>query len=217
LSEISKIYKLNEIKIDEYKPRKNDDKFLNEIYSKRNGDKIQLIDKEEYYLLFQINKINKQLPNIDDIIFKDKISKQIFNKKKFNFNKSILEKIETNNFQDKDFKNIALNKKDIKSSIVNSINDNSLFNVDSLNLLYTIPENEFLLIVDNENKVYLTKIIGFNYKNFESKSINYKKYLLKSNMNIKNNISSSYDKLMEKKYKVEVNYSTLDRLKNFFK
>ena len=86
-----------------------------------------------------------------------------------------------------------------------------------MNLLYTIPENEFLLIVDNENKVYLTKITGFNYKNFESKNINYKNYLSKSNMNIKNNISSSYDKLMEEKYKVEVNYSTLDRLKNFFK
>ena len=217
LSEISKIYKLNEIMIDKYKPRKNDDKVLAEIYSKRNGDKIQLIDKDDYYLLFQINKISKELPNIDDIIFKDKVTKQIFNKKKFNFNKSILEKIETNNFQDKDFKNIALNTTDIKSSIVNSINDNTLFNIDSLNLLYTIPENEFLLIVDNENKVYLTKITGFNYKNFESKNINYKNYLSKSNMNIKNNISSSYDKLMEEKYKVEVNYSTLDRLKNFFK
>ena len=217
LSEISKIYKLNEIKINEYKPKKNDDKILAEIYSKRKGDKVQLIDKEEYYLLFQINKINKQLPKLDDIIFKDKVTKQIFNKKKFNFNKNILEKIETNNFQDQDFKNIALNKTDIKSSVVNSINDNTLFNIDSLNLLYTIPENEFLLIVDNENKVYLTKITGFNYKNFESKNINYKNYLFKSNMNIKNNISSSYDKLMEEKYKVEVNYSTLDRLKNFFK
>ena len=217
LSEISKIYKLNEIMVDEYKPRKNDDKVLAEIYSKRNGDKIQLIDKDDYYLLFQINKISKELPNIDDIIFKEKVTKQIFNKKKFNFNKSILEKIENNNFQDKDFKNIALNKTDIKSSIVNSINDDSLFNVDSLNLLYTIPENQFLLIVDNENKVYLTKITGFIYKNFESNNINYKNYLLKSNMNIKNNISSSYDKLMEEKYKVEINYSTLDRLKNFFK
>ena len=68
----------------------------------------------------------------------------------------------------------------------------------------------------NKN-VYLTKIIKFNYKTIDSNSDELKKYTIRSKLNIKNNVSSTYDDLLNQKYKVQVFENTLDRLKNYFK
>ena len=36
---------------------------LEEIYSRRNQDKIQLVDKNDYYLIFEISNVNKKILN----------------------------------------------------------------------------------------------------------------------------------------------------------
>ena len=105
----------------------------------------------------------------------------------------------------------------IEKLTIKSKNDNSFFNVDSLSLLYTIPKDDFLLIVDNEKNVYLTKVVNFNYKNFSNSSEEGKIYISRSNFRLKNNISNSYDDLLNTKYKVKINQNTLERLKNYFK
>ena len=43
----------------------NGDKIEEKIYAKRNENKIFLIDENEFYVLYQINKINKILPTLD--------------------------------------------------------------------------------------------------------------------------------------------------------
>ncbi len=45
----------------------------------------------------------------------------------------------------------------------------------------------------------------------------YKKYNDKSNNGIKNNMFSSYDLLLNKKYKVKINQKTLERVKNYYR
>ena len=154
---------------------------------------------------------------MNDKEFIDSVIEKIKNLEKFNFNKEILKKIETDNFSSEDFINISKSSDDIKKITIKSKDDNSFFNVDSLNLLYNLPENDFVLIVDNNKNVYLTKIIKFNYKTIDSNSDVLKKYTIRSKLNIKNNISSTYDDLLNQKYKVQVFENTLDRLKNYFK
>ena len=41
-------------------------KTYKEIYLNRESNKIQLIDKNDYYLLFKIEQIKKILPSLDD-------------------------------------------------------------------------------------------------------------------------------------------------------
>jgi len=176
-----------------------------------------LLDKEDYFLLYEINNVNKILPEITDKKFLETVLNDLRRVEKFNYNKNILKKIETNNFSENEFYKISNNKDIYVKALVNSINDNSTFNVDSLKLLYTIPINDFLLIVDNEKNVYLTRILNFINTNFEAKSDESKKYFTRSNFKIKNNISSSYDKLLSNKYSIEVNERTLARVENFFK
>ena len=196
---------------------KNGDKDLNEIYNLRNDAKINLLDKEDYYLLYQIDNINKILPDMSDENFSEEVLNALKRAEKFEYNKNLLKKIETDQFNEKDFDRITNDKKKYKKALVNSINDNSIFNVDSLKLLYTIPIGDFLLIVDNEKKVYLTKILNFINTKFESGLGENKKYFTRSNFKIKNRISSSYDKLLSNKYLIEVNERTLERVENFFK
>ena len=217
IENVIKRYDLNPNRINNVKNNKNEDSIVNEIYNKRNLSKVNLIDMDEYYLLYEIKNSRKILPDINDKEFVDNVIEKIKNLEKFNFNKEILKKIETDNFSNEDFNNISKSSDNIKKITIKSKDDNSFFNVDSLNLLYNLPENDFVLIVDNKKNVYLTKIIKFNYKTIDSNSDELKKYTIRSKLNIKNNVSSTYDDLLNQKYKVQVFENTLDRLKNYFK
>ena len=217
LKEISNNYSLSVSESKNFFKTNEDNTDLNEVYDLRNNTKINLLDKEDYFLLYEINNVNKILPEITDKKFLETVLNDLRRVEKFNYNKNILKKIETNNFSENEFYKISNNKDIYVKALVNSINDNSTFNVDSLKLLYTIPINDFLLIVDNEKNVYLTRILNFINTNFEAKSDESKKYFTRSNFKIKNNISSSYDKLLSNKYSIEVNERTLARVENFFK
>ena len=191
--------------------------YFSEIYKNRNGEKIQIIEYDEFYLLYEINKIEKLLPQTGNKEFRDKVVEKLKNLEKFNYNKEILQKIESKNFFDSDFIKIAKNEENISSAQINSIDDSTLFNVDSLNLLYTIPENDFLLIVDNNMNVYLTKVIDFEYNNFNEQSEEFNKSSIKSKFILKNYISMTYDDYINSKYDVNIFNNTIDRLKNYFK
>jgi len=191
--------------------------YFSEIYKNRNGEKIQIIEYDEFYLLYEISKIEKLLPKTGKQEFRDKVVEKLKNLEKFNYNKEILQKIESKNFFDSDFVKIAKNEGNINSAQINSIDDSSLFNVDSLNLLYTIPENDFLLIVDNNMNVYLTKVIDFEYNNFNEQSEEFNKSSIKSKIILKNYISMAYDDYINSKYDVNIFNNTIERLKNYFK
>ena len=214
---ISSKYKINLKKRNNYVKNISDEDFLQEIYDLRNENKTQLIDKEDYYLLFEIKNKSRILPNINDKNFIDLVINKLKSKEKFNYNKNILKEIETGNYNDNKFYQISKDKNEYKTVNIKSKNDNSFFNVDSLNLLYTIPKNDYLLIVDNNQNIYLTRINSFKYKNISTKDENFNKYLRKSNFSIRNSISTTYDEIINDKYNIVINYNTLDRLKNFFK
>ena len=138
--------------------------------------------------------------------------------KKIDFNKELLKKIETNKFNYDDFVNTAKDKKNIKELIVKSKNDKSFFNVDSLELLYSIPKNNYILIVDNDMKVYLTRVKDFIFKDFLNIEENIENSItLKSNFSIRDKLTKSYDNVLNQKYNVEVYNNTLERVKNYFK
>ena len=192
-------------------------KILNEIYNKRNENKFQIIDKENYYLIYEIKDIKRLNPNLNDKVFYDEVNKKLRSKYKFNFNKEILKEIELGKFNNKQFKDLETEDNKIEKLNIISKNDNSFFDVDSLNLLYTIPENDFLLIIDNDKNVYLTKVVKFNYKTIYKNSEDFEKFFIRSNFKLKNDISLTYDDLLGEKYKVVINENTLERVKNFFR
>jgi len=111
---------------------------------------------------------------------------------------------------------IKLGGDDIRSITLNSVKDNKKFDINSVEMLYSLPLKSITLINDEKEKIYLTKIISYEDKNVDQKSENFKSYINKENSNNRNNILKSYDIFLNNKYKVVLNQKTIERVKNFF-
>jgi peptidyl-prolyl cis-trans isomerase D len=168
-------------------------------------------------LLYQITKINNLLPNKNDTSFRDKVKNRILLKKKFDLNKNLFEKIQNKDFNDSDFENLVKNKENINSGIINSINDVSLFDETSLKLIYELPKNSFVMVSNRANNIFLAKINQITYENLKSTNENIQEYLAKTNINLIDDIYSSYDTSLNTKYEVKIFNNNIDRIKDYFK
>jgi len=188
------------------------------IYQKRNEDKIQLIDENEFYLLYEISKINKILPNLDDENFRNKVTEILYEKSKYEYNFKLINDIYNKKFNESNFVNLSNdNSTTIEQIQLNSVEDSNKFDINSVKLMYALPVNSFTLISDDEQNIYLAKVIKSNQKNIVKNSSVYENYNKKSNKKMRNNMFSSYDYLLNKKYKVKINQKTLERVKNYYR
>ncbi len=216
IQEISKKFNLTLEEIKDYKFNEESDLFK-EIYSKRSESKIKLIDKEDYYLLYEIFKLNKVLPDKNNIEFVNKVKKNLIVKKKYDFIQKLFEQIKNKELNDSKFVEIAKGKQNIKNTLIESINDNKYFDIKSLKLLYELSKGSFVLIGDANNKIYLAKINNINASKLLENSENSSKYLEKSNLKIVSDLYGSYDLSLNSKYKVKVFQKSIDRVKEYFR
>ena len=105
---------------------------------------------------------------------------------------------------------------EIKTIKLNSIKDNKKFDINAVEILYSLPINSFTLINDEKNNIYLAKVKKFNQILIEDDNIKLKEYVSKQNSNNKNKMLKSYDLYLNEKYKVVLNKKTIERVKNFF-
>jgi len=217
INEIKKKYNLDLVSINNYKVNIESEEILKEIYSKRKESKIQLIDKNDYFLLFEITKINKILPNKIDHKFIDKIKNNIFIKKKYDLHQELFKKIQEKKLDNNEFVKISQNQKNIENITINRITDNDKFDADSVKLIYSLTKESFSLITDKENKIYLAKIKNIYYDDLPKNDRITREYLKKSNTNVVSDIYSSYNLSLNTKYKVKIFQTTLDRVKNHFR
>ena len=217
INEIKKKYNLDLVSINNYKVNIESEEILKEIYSKRNESNIQLIDKNDYFLLFEITKIDKILPNKTDHKFIDKIKDNIFIKKKYDLHQELFKKIQEKKLDNNEFVKISQNQKNIENITINQITDNDKFDADSVKLIYSLTKESFSLITDKENKIYLAKIKNIYYDDLPKNDRITREYLKKSNTNVISDIYSSYNLSLNTKYKVKIFQTTLDRVKNYFR
>jgi len=110
IGELSKKLKIDLIIKNNYIFNEKADEILNKIYKKRNENKIQLIDENEFYILFEINKIKKILPSLDNLKFNNKIRNTLYTKKKYEYNRDIIDNIINKKFNGISFKKITEGK-----------------------------------------------------------------------------------------------------------
>ena len=219
-SSIEDIRKIYDLKIEYLSNYNNEDKnneIFKEIYEKRNDEKIQLLDKNDYYLLFEVTKINKVLPSKSEIKFIERVKENLILKKKYEYNKDLFQKIQDKKFNNDEFVKISKNGENLLNETIKSLDDNSMFDKDSVSLIYSLPENSFVLLTNDNNKIFLAKVNKIYTKNLPKNDIENSEYIEISNNKIVEEIYSSYDLALSKKYKVKVFQNTLDRIKNNFK
>ena len=218
IDQIKKKYDFNLTTLNNFKNNKTSDKILNFIYTKRNDDKIQIIDKNEYFLLYEIKKINKILPNKSDSNFIKLIKDNLIYNRTLDLYSELYKKIESKKLNNDEFIKIAKDIKNIKSTTINNINDNNTFDIESIKSIYLQPKQSFILIKGNEKKkIFLAKIKNIYTNNINKNNPRIKDYLAKSNNEIIGEISNSYNLLLGSKYKITYFQNSLERVKNYFR
>ena len=201
-------------KINKFSPSST--KRVNEdlIYSKRSTE-IDLIESGDSFLLYSITKKYDLSPDITNQDTKNEIIELAYQKEKFDLNRNVLEEIQNKKFDDNKFKEMAGNNKEY--SIISSIEDDSKFEASSVKMLYSLPINSYTLVSDEDDKIYLVKLINSKKNPFSETDENYLSYVSKENTNTRKSIIQSYDQLLNSKYQVQLNQKTIDRVKNYFK
>ena len=186
--------------------------------SKKTKD-INLIEFETEYVLLVIDEIKNVIPNITSENFKRKIYRRLIERDILYQNTKLIEKIKVGSFKESDFFDLAnKNQLEIKNVSIDGIRDNNFFSAESNSKLFKLKRKNFTIIEEIEQrKTFLAFIKDVNTAKFEKTLDNFDKYYYETIINLKNNIYSSYDIYINQKYKVDINYQTLDRLKNSFR
>ena len=104
----------------------------------------------------------------------------------------------------------------IENIKLNSNRDNKKFEINAVKTLYSLPMNSFTLINDEQNNIYLAKVIRAQIESINNNNDQLQEYKNKQNSNIKNDMLKTYDLYLNKKYDVVLNQKTIERVKNFF-
>tara|TARA_S200000501_G_scaffold159232_1_gene150218 strand:+ start:103 stop:1518 length:1416 start_codon:yes stop_codon:yes gene_type:complete len=215
IEEVARLYDLEIKEFKNFKPNSNKkNKLLQLIYNNRNN-KIDLLEQDEFYLLYEVKNIKRNLPNLNlDKDFYNEVVSLVSLENKIEFNKKILKKINNNNFTRDDFKKISnkINKMNLKN-----INDSINLPKESLEIIYNMSKDNFNLIVDKKNDIYLINLVDINLVELDKTNSKYLEYQNKAKDKIGNLLFESYDTIINNKYKVNVNNQTVERIKNFFR
>jgi len=209
---ISKFY-LNSINVTNYKYSNDSKKIEKKIYELKDNN-FDIFENEENFIIYKIENVEEKKPNIDDPQTKDEIIKLVIEKSKFEFNRELLQKIRNKKFNNSDF--LELGKNLIQSITLNSVKDNKKFEINSVELLYSLPINTFTLINDDNNKIYLARVVNFEDVDLKKNTDEFKSYISKERTNNRNTILKSYDIFLNKKYKVDINQKAINNVKNLF-
>ena len=172
--------------------------------------------KNEFYIIELVKTENVQ-KEIDDASVQKQILSYLQDGIKRKSVSEIIAKINAKNFKKDDF--YAFSKKEnvtIKKIKLNNANDNKSLKKEILNQIYQSPENKVILVSDfNFLEIYLIYIADIKNVKIEKNSDDYEKYLKLSKTRIEKNLYNTYDTYLRNKYKININYKALDKIKNY--
>lgn len=183
------------------------------IFELRNN-KFDIFENKNDYILYNVKNVAETEPDLNDKQIKQEVIELVSQKNKFNYNKDLLDKITNKQFDNANF--LQMGKGNIQTTKLNSIRDNKMFEINAVEVLYSLPVNSFTLINDEKNNIYLAKVKKFEEETVGANDEKFQEYISKQKTNSKNNLLKSYDLLLNDKYNVSLNQKTIQRVKNFF-
>ena len=205
-------FNLNSKKIKDFRFTYDKSDIEKKIFEARNIE-FDIIELKDDYILYKIMKSEKRPPNLEDLSLRGEILGLMYEKNKYEYNKDLIKKIDEKNFNNESFEEMGNNN--IKTILLNSIKDNNKFDINAVELLYSLPLNSFTLINDEMSNIYLAKIKNFQNETMVNKD-KLNEYVGKQNSKLKNNMLKSYDLYLNSRYNVKLNQKTIERVKNFF-
>ena len=205
-------YNIESNEVNNFKFSENKTPIEKKIFELRENN-FDIFENENNYILYKIKNTYQKEPDLADEELKDEITKLLAQKNKFEFNRDLLEEINNKKFNENDF--LEMGKNNIQTIKLNSIRDNKKFEINSVEVLYSLPINSFTLINDEKNNIYLALVKGIENETLKNGD-QLNEYIAKQNSKIKSDMLRSYDIYLNKKYKVDINQKTIERVRNYF-
>ena len=212
--------------INKYRMNKNgilekniNQKLLDKVFEIKKNKNINLLENENEYVLLIIDEIINEIPDINSQMFRKKIVNKLIKNYIFEHNNRLMAKIKTKTLSNSEFNKLAeKSNTEIINLTIKGIGDNNFFSPNSNNQIFRLKQNGFTIVDEiQKNKTFLVQVTKLQNPTFSKSLSDYDKYYNETLINLKNNIYSSYDLYIGQKYEVEINYQTLDRLKNYFR
>jgi peptidyl-prolyl cis-trans isomerase D len=195
---------------------KIDNVLFSKIFGVTNINKPELININNKYYLSEIIKVEKINRTLDDKKIKEAIISQLKVKHIIESNTEIVKKMSEGKFKKKQFDKFGQdNAIEIKIVTLKDIMNETTFDSDIIREIFKIRDGELQLVT---NSMFSKNYIIFSEKTekipFNKKTKNYQQYKSKAKLNLANQIYSTYDEAINKKYNVEINQKVLSRIKN---
>ncbi len=214
------IEKINANKEDENKNiNKNiPDNLFKKIYNLKSIKSPEVINLNNKYYLAEISSIEKKNKPIEDPDVQEALNAQLNFKNKIENNTSIIKDISMKAFDKQKFKEFASdNNLEIKDYTIDNLKQNEIFSEGIIKRIFLTNDGEIDLITNNTlTKSFLVLAVSTKYKDLKKESNEYEQYEAKARLNLINKIYQSHDNNLNKKYKVELNQRTIERVKNSF-
>ena len=109
------------------------------------------------------------------------------------------------------------NNLELKEYKISNLKQNEIFTEGLIKRIFLTKDGEIDLITDSTlTKSFLILAVKTQYKKIEKNSNEFEQYEAKARLNLVNKIYKTFDENLNKKYKVELNRKTIDRVKNSF-
>ena len=143
-----------------FKISTNANEIEKKIFELRNIE-LDIFENNDDYILYEVQNLEERKPDITDIQTKNEVKELIFQKNKYEYNRKLIEKISKKEFNNQDFLKMA--EKNLETTKLNSIKDNKKFEINAVEVLYSLPVNSFTLINDEQENIYLHCIYFYLY------------------------------------------------------
>jgi len=211
--------------IDGNKKDKNDKKIKNlsdnlfkKIYSIKNEKSPEVLKVDNKYFLAEIKSIEKNNRPMDDPDVLKMINAQLNFQNKIKNNASIIKDISMGGFDSAKMEKFANdNNLELREYKISNLKQNEIFTKGIIKRIFLTKDGEVDLITDSTlTKNFLILAFKTQYKKIEKNSNEFEEYEAKARLNLVNKIYRTFDENLNKKYKVELNQKTIDRVKNSF-
>ena len=209
---------------EEKKDRKNNkidslpDNLFKKIYSIKNEKTPEILKIDNKYFLAEIKLIEKKIRPINDPLVKKVINEQLSFQNKIENNTFLIKEISMGGFDKIKMENFASkNNLEIKNYKISNLNQNDIFSEGIIKRIFLMEDGKIDLITNSAlTKNFLVFSIKTQYKKLDEKTNEFEQYEAKARLNLVNKIYRIYDESLNRKYKVELNKRTIDRVKNSF-
>ncbi len=194
------------------------DKLFKKIYMISLEKTPEILKVDNKYFLAEVKSIKENAKSLEDPDVLKIIKNQLNLRNKIENNRTISKDISMGGFDKIKMEKFSKeNKLELKEYKISNLKQNDVFPEGIIKRIFLIKDGNINLITDGAlTKNFLILSVKTEYKKIKIDSNEFEKYEAKARLNIVSKIYKAFDEDLNRKYKVELNKRTIDRVKNSF-